>query len=245
MFKLLLLLVMLSPTMSVSASEFNLELITATNTDGSTKYSASLTTLLAMTVLAFLPVAIMTMTPFLRITIVFTMMRQALGLNTVPSNKVLVSIAMVMSLFIMRPVLEDIVQNALNPYLANEISPYEALDLAVRELKGFMLDHTMPSYLETFLALSGEEYTTKEDVSILILTPAFISSEIQSALMIGFYIFLPFVIIDLLVASVLMSLGMMMVSPIMISLPVKVLMFVLVDGWMLIVNGLSGSYMVY
>ena len=222
----------------------DLELITTSTTETGTSYSASLTAMILMTLFAFLPMVVFTMTPFLRISIVLTIMRQALGLNTTPSTKVLVSISLALTLFIMAPVVNEIADKAYTPFSQGQITLDVAIERGSKPVRTFMLNHTIPSYLETFLQISGEEYTTKEDVSLMVLWAAFISSEIQTALTIGFFIFLPFVIIDMLVASVLMSLGMMMVSPMMISMPVKILIFVLIDGWMLIVDGLSKSFFV-
>lgn len=226
------------------ASTPNLELITSANGELGTSYSTSLTALILMTLLAFIPIIIMTMTPFLRVSIVLSMMRQALGLNTTPNNKVIVAISLSISMFIMQPVIDEIFETAYSPFSQGQITLDVAIDRGTKPLKTFMLNHTRPSYLETFLQMSGQEYTTKEKVPLLVLWAAFISSEIQTALTIGFFVFLPFVIVDILVASILMSLGMMMVSPVMISLPVKILIFVLVDGWLMIVDGLSKSYFI-
>ena len=242
--KPLLLVGMAAISGTAFASTPNLELITSTGTEAGISYGTSLTALILMTLLAFLPMVAMTMTPFLRITIVLDMMRRALGLNTTPNTKVIVAISMALSLFIMNPVIKEIGTTSYVPFSKGEITLDIAIKRGVQPLKSFMLDHTMPHYLETFLQMSGEEYTTKEEVSLAVLWPAFISSEIQTALTIGFFIFLPFIVVDLLVASVLMSLGMMMVSPVMISLPVKILLFVMVDGWLLIVDGLSKSFFV-
>ncbi|MBU2895994.1 flagellar type III secretion system pore protein FliP [Vibrio hepatarius] len=231
-------------TPSAFASTPDLELITSTNGELGSSYSTSLTALILMTLLAFIPIIIMTMTPFLRISIVLSMMRQALGLNTTPNNKVIVAISLAISMFIVQPVIGEIIEKAYSPFSQGQITLDVAIDRGAKPLKTFMLNHTMPSYLETFLQMSGQEYTTKEEVPLLVLWAAFISSEIQTALTIGFFVFLPFVIVDILVASILMSLGMMMVSPIMISLPVKILIFVLVDGWLMIVDGLSKSYFI-
>ncbi|KDM90851.1 flagellar type III secretion system pore protein FliP [Photobacterium galatheae] len=237
-------LLLLTTTPLAVASTPNLELITTSESDLGTTYSTSLTAFILMTLLAFLPIVIMTMTPFLRVSIVLAMMRQALGLNTTPNNKVIVAISLAVSLFIMQPVIGEILETSYTPFSQGQITLDVAIERGAAPLRTFMMNHTMPSYLETFLQMSGQEYTTKEDVPIVVLWAAFISSEIQTALTIGFFVFLPFVIVDLLVASVLMSLGMMMVSPIMISLPVKILLFVLVDGWLMIVDGLSKSYFI-
>ncbi|MCY9860963.1 flagellar type III secretion system pore protein FliP [Vibrio coralliirubri] len=234
----------LTAPLALAVGTPELELITTTTSEVGTSYSASITSLVLMTLLAFLPMVIFTMTPYLRISIVLTIMRQALGLNTTPNTKVLVSIAVALSLFIMAPVVQEIGEKAYTPFSQGQISLDIAIERGAEPLRQFMLNHTMPSYLETFLQMSGQEYTTKEEVPLIVLWAAFVSSEIQTALTIGFFIFLPFVIIDMLVASVLMSLGMMMVSPMMISQPVKILLFVLVDGWILIVDGLSKSFFI-
>ncbi|UKA04629.1 flagellar type III secretion system pore protein FliP [Photobacterium damselae] len=220
-----------------------LPLITSTSVPtGTTTYSASMTTLLAMGLWGLVVPAILCLTPFLRITIVFSIMRQALGLTSIPSNKVLAALAFIVSCFIMSPQITKIYNTAWIPLQKNEITVDQAAGNAWKPIREFMIHQTRAKYLEAYLHMNGEQYTTKDKVSVPVLAAAYISSEIQTALTIGFFIYIPSVIIDLIVSSVLMALGMMMVSPMIISTPIKILVFVLCDGWMLIVEGLSKSF---
>lgn len=243
-YRVLASLLFLAPCNLVFAGSPELPLLTTSTSDIGTQYSASLTAMILMSLLAFLPMIAFTMTPFLRISVVLSIMRQGLGLNTTPSNKVLVAISLCLSLFIMNPVIDKINTQAYTPFSKGQISLDVAIQNGEKPLKEFMFNHTKPEYLQTFLQMNGKEFTTKEKVPLLVLWSAFISSEIQSALTIGFFVYLPFVIIDMLVAAILMSLGMMMVSPMMISLPLKILIFIMVDGWMLVVSGLSKSFLI-
>ncbi|WP_210498407.1 flagellar type III secretion system pore protein FliP [Vibrio crassostreae] len=212
-----------------------------TGSDG-TSVSASMSALILMTVMTMIPTIIFTMSPFLRISIVLSMLRQATGLSTVPTNKVLAAISLVLTLFIMNPVLDKINQDAIQPFSNNEIEITEAVERGIAPLKTFMLNQTKKEHLEKFLEMSGKEFTTKEDVNLFVVWASFVTSEIQTALKIGFFIYLPFVLVDLLTAAVLMSLGMMMVSPMIISLPIKVLIFVIIDGWMNVIDSLAKSF---
>ena len=220
-----------------------LPLITSTSaTTGATTYSASMTTLLAMGLWGLVVPTILCLTPFLRITIVFSIMRQALGLTSIPSNKVLSALALIVSCFIMSPQITKIYNTAWTPLQKNEITIDQAASKAWKPMREYMVHQTRSKYLEAYLHMNGEQYTTKDAVSAPVLAAAYISSEIQTALTIGFFIYIPSVIIDLVVSSILMALGMMMVSPMIISTPIKILVFVLCDGWMLIVEGLSKSF---
>ncbi len=182
------------------------------------------------------------MTSFTRIVIVMSILRQAMGLQQTPSNQVIVGIALFLTFFIMSPVLSQINERAIQPYINEKISAKVAFDAAQQPLKAFMLKQTRVKDLETFVHMSGSDAQNPEDVSMAVLIPAFITSELKTAFQIGFMLFLPFLIIDLVVASVLMAMGMMMLSPMIVSLPFKLMLFVLVDGWNLILSTLAGSF---
>ncbi len=213
-----------------------------TNADGSEDYSVTLQILALMTMLGFLPAMVILMTSFTRIVVVMSILRQAMGLQQTPSNQVIIGIALFLTFFIMSPVLNEINDHAVQPYLNEQVTAREAFDAAQAPMKAFMLKQTRIKDLETFVNMSGEEVTNPEDVSMAVLIPAFITSELKTAFQIGFMLFLPFLIIDLVVASVLMAMGMMMLSPMIVSLPFKLMLFVLVDGWNLILSTLAGSF---
>ncbi|MEF1199430.1 flagellar type III secretion system pore protein FliP [Vibrio owensii] len=213
-----------------------------TNADGSEDYSVTLQILALMTMLGFLPAMVILMTSFTRIVVVMSILRQAMGLQQTPSNQVIIGIALFLTFFIMSPVLNEINEQAVQPYLNEQVTAREAFDAAQAPMKAFMLKQTRIKDLETFVNMSGEEVTNPEDVSMAVLIPAFITSELKTAFQIGFMLFLPFLIIDLVVASVLMAMGMMMLSPMIVSLPFKLMLFVLVDGWNLILSTLAGSF---
>ncbi|RUO24515.1 flagellar biosynthetic protein FliP [Aliidiomarina minuta] len=214
-----------------------------TNEDGSQEYSVTLQILVIMTALSFIPAMVIMMTSFTRIIVVLAILRQAIGLQSSPSNQILIGITLFLTFFIMTPVLNTINEDALQPYLAEEIAPLEAVDRARAPVQAFMLSQTRLTDLETFIDISGYEgIEGPEDVPMTILIPAFITSELKTAFQIGFMIFIPFLIIDLVVASVLMAMGMMMLSPMIVSLPFKLMLFVLVDGWSMVMRTLAGSY---
>lgn len=213
-----------------------------TNPDGSEDYSVTLQILALMTMLGFLPAMVILMTSFTRIVVVMSILRQAMGLQQTPSNQVIIGIALFLTFFIMSPVLNQVNEQAIQPYLNEQLSAREAFDAAQAPMKAFMLKQTRVKDLETFVNMSGEQVTNPEDVSMAVLIPAFITSELKTAFQIGFMLFLPFLIIDLVVASVLMAMGMMMLSPMIVSLPFKLMLFVLVDGWNLILSTLAGSF---
>ncbi len=213
-----------------------------TDAAGQQEYSVSLQILLIMTALGFIPAFVMLMTCFTRIIIVFSILRQALGLQQTPSNQILVGLTIFLTLFIMAPVFDRINENALQPYLNEEIGVQQALTAAEEPIRGFMLAQTRESDLELFIRLSKRtDIASAEQTPLVILIPAFVTSELKTAFQIGFMIFIPFLIIDLVVASILMAMGMMMLSPLIISLPFKIMLFVLVDGWALII-GTSSSF---
>lgn len=226
------------------AAQDGLNAITVTtNEDGSQEYSVTLQILILMTALSFIPAAVIMMTSFTRIIVVLAILRQAIGLQSSPSNQILIGITLFLTFFIMTPVLSTINEDALQPYLAEEISPEQAVERARDPIKAFMLSQTRLTDLETFIDISGAEgIEGPEDVPMTILIPAFVTSELKTAFQIGFMLFIPFLIIDLVVASVLMAMGMMMLSPMIVSLPFKLMLFVLVDGWSMVMRTLAGSY---
>jgi len=211
--------------------------------DGSQNYSLSLQTLLILTSLSFLPTLILMMTSFTRIIIVLSLLRQALGAQSVPSNQVLLGVALFLSFFIMSPVIDRVYVDAYQPLSENRITMEVALEKGVVPFKEFMLRQTRETDLALFLRLSRKDnIEKKEDIPLTVIIPSFITSEIKTAFQIGFSIFIPFLIIDMVVASVLMSMGMMMVSPIVMSLAFKLMLFVLVDGWQLLLGSLAQSF---
>ncbi|MEZ8143447.1 flagellar biosynthetic protein FliP [Enterovibrio norvegicus FF-33] len=212
------------------------------NPDGGEDYSVTLQILALMTALGFLPAIVILMTSFTRIVVVMSILRQAMGLQQTPSNQVIIGIAMFLTFFVMSPVIDRMNVTAVQPYLNEEISSREAFDLVQIPLREFMLKQTRVKDLETFVSMSGSDATETEQVPMTVLIPAFITSELKTAFQIGFMLFLPFLIIDLVVASVLMAMGMMMLSPMIVSLPFKLMLFVLVDGWNLILSTLAGSF---
>ncbi|WP_422343570.1 flagellar type III secretion system pore protein FliP [Parasphingorhabdus sp.] len=205
----------------------------------------SLQILLLMSLLTVLPSIVLMMSSFTRIIIVLSILRQALGLQQTPPNQVLVGLALFLSLFVMRPVIDTINVDAYSPYGEGEIPIEEAISRSGDVLHGFMIKQTRQSDLKLFMELADTPPVAEpDDIPFSILLPAFVTSELKTAFQIGFLIFLPFLIIDLLVASTLMALGMMMLSPTIISMPFKLLLFVLVDGWALTMGTLAGSFAV-
>lgn len=195
-----------------------------------------------MTLLTLAPTLVLLTTSFLRIVIVLGFVRQALGTQQTPSNQVLIGLALFMSLFIMSPVWTKVYEQAYTPYTEGEITSEVALSVATQNMQQFMLQQTRPSDLEFFLSLAQTEVATPEDLPMTITMPAFILSELRTAFQMGVMIYIPFLMIDFVVASTLMSLGMLMMPPVMISLPFKLLLFVLVDGWYLILSSLVQSF---
>lgn len=214
-----------------------------TNAAGNQEYSVTLQILIIMTLLTVLPSLIMMMTSFTRLIVVFSILRQALGLQQAPSNQILIGLSLFLTLFIMSPVLQQANQTGLQPYLNEEITSLQALQNASEPFKRFMLEQTRENDLALFLRLSETpQLTSPEETPFLVLVPAFVTSELKTAFQIGFMLFIPFLIIDMVVASVLMAMGMMMLSPLIVSLPFKIMLFVLVDGWTLIIGTLAASY---
>ena len=240
----LLVLVLCMP-LSVWATA-GLPAFTSTPTPGGgTAYSLSIQTLLFLTAFTFLPAALLMMTSFTRIIIVLSFLRQALGTMQSPPNQVLVGLSMFLTFFVMAPVFDKIYTEAYKPLMEEKIEFTDALDKGVAPLKTFMLRQTRQDDLALFVKLSGSApLNGPEEVPLKILVPAYVISELKTAFQIGFIIFIPFLIIDMVVASVLMSMGMMMLSPVMISLPFKLMLFVLVDGWNLLIASLVQSFYV-
>ncbi|MFT0516895.1 flagellar type III secretion system pore protein FliP [Pseudomonas faucium] len=241
---LLPIALLLAAPLALAADPLSIPAITLSNgPDGQQEYSVSLQILLIMTALSFIPAFVILMTSFTRIIIVFSILRQALGLQQAPSNQVLTGMALFLTMFIMAPVFDRVNQDALQPYLKEQMTAQQAIDKAQGPLKDFMLAQTRQSDLDLFMRLSKRtDIAGPDQVPLTILVPAFVTSELKTAFQIGFMIFIPFLIIDMVVASVLMAMGMMMLSPLIISLPFKIMLFVLVDGWALIMGTLAGSF---
>ncbi len=198
--------------------------------------------LFLITILSLAPAILITVTAFVRIVIVLSLLRHALGIPQSPPNQVIIALSLFLTFFVMKPVFEDINSNAIQPYLNKEISDIEAIERAKEPVKSFMLKNTRKEDLKLFLDIAGEKPETPDDISMITLIPAFMISEIKTAFEIVFIIFLPFLIIDMLVASILMSMGMMMIPPMLISLPFKLILFVLADGFELLTKALIQSY---
>ena len=220
----------------------SLPLVTTKAAGGSTVYAVPVETVLALTALSFLPAALILLTSFTRILIVFSLLRQALGLTTMPPNIVLIGLSFFLTLFIMNPVFESIYQKAYQPYTAGKINFAQAVDIGSVPLKEFMLKQTRRDDLNLFAKMYGKPIDNREDVPMTVLIPAFAISEIKTGFLIGFVIYLPFLAIDFAVASILTSLGMVMVSPMMFSLPLELIVFALADGWTLLSLSLVQSY---
>ena len=217
--------------------------VTVTNARGGTQYSLTLQLLALMTALTLLPSMLLAMTSFVRVVIVLSLLRQALGTAQTPPNTVIVGISMFLTFFIMQPVFSEVYTQALVPYMDGKVGFQPALEAAQAPFREFMLRQTRQDDIAMFMEIArAAPVKSPEDVPFTTLVPAFLISELKSAFTIGFLIFIPFLVIDLIVASVLMSMGMMMLSPMMISMPLKLMLFVLIDGWNLIVGSLASSF---
>ncbi|MBC8425660.1 flagellar type III secretion system pore protein FliP [bacterium] len=211
--------------------------------DGGARLDVAVEIVLLMTLLSLAPALLILLTSFTRIIIVLGFLRQAMGTHQMPSNQILIGLALFLTFVIMGPVFSRINTEALQPYLAEELSQQEALDLAKAPLKTFMLEQVREKDVALFLELTNQDPPAEpEELPLLIVVPSFVLGELKMAFQIGFVLFLPFLIIDMVVASVLMSMGMMMLPPVLISLPFKILLFVLVDGWYLIVRSLVMAF---
>ncbi len=238
-----LILLSLLFTFPAMAADNGLTILSVSDGDTQQEYSVKLQILLLMTALSFLPAFILMATSFTRIIVVLAILRQALGLQQSPPNRVLIGIALTLSLLIMRPVWTDIYEHAFKPYDNGEITLIQAFSVAEQPVRDFMLAQTHQSSLEQMLRIANEPINQDvADISFAVVLPAFVISELKTAFQIGFMLFIPFLIIDLVVASVLMAMGMMMLSPLIISLPFKLVIFVLVDGWAMTVGTLSASF---
>ncbi|MCB1960076.1 MAG: flagellar type III secretion system pore protein FliP [Rhodocyclaceae bacterium] len=211
--------------------------------DGGTTYSLSVQTLVMLTSLTFLPAVVLMMSSFTRIVIVFSLLRHALGTQTAPPNQILVGLALFLSFYIMSPVIDAVYTKAYLPLSENAISTEQAASEAAAPVKAFMLKQVREPDLTLFAGMANTPKVDKaEDLPLKVLVPAFVTSELKTAFQIGFIVFIPFLIIDMVVASVLMSMGMMMMSPVIVSLPFKIMLFVLVDGWTLLIGSLVQSF---
>jgi len=211
--------------------------------DGATNYSVTLQILILMTMLTFVPAIVMMMTSFTRIMIVFAILRQALGLQQTPSNQILIGLTLFLTLFVMGPVLDKVYVEAVVPYMNEQLNVLQAIEAASGPFREFMLYQTRESDLDLFMKIADvPPVAGPEEIPFRILVPAFVTSELKTAFQIGFMLFIPFLVIDLVVASVLMAMGMMMLSPVIVSLPFKIMLFVLVDGWAMVIGTLAASF---
>ena len=228
---------------SADINALGIPAVTFQQTDTGGEYTVTLQILALMTLLSLLPAIIMMMTAFTRIIVVLAILRQALGLQQTPSNQVVLGMSLFLTAFIMMPVFEKVNEVAIQPYINETIKPLEALQLASEPMKEFMLAQTRETDLNLFVRISGrQDLLSPDETPLHILIPAFVTSELKTAFQIGFLLFIPFLIIDLVVASILMAMGMMMLSPIIISLPFKIMLFVLIDGWALVMGTLANSF---
>ncbi|MFA5082718.1 MAG: flagellar type III secretion system pore protein FliP [Hydrogenophilaceae bacterium] len=240
--RLLVLGLILAPGLALAAP--GLPAFTSTpGAGGSTNYTFSIEALLLLTSLTFLPAMLLMMTSFTRIVIVLSLLRQAIGTMQAPPNQVVVGLALFMTFFIMAPVFDKIYDVAWKPYSENQISFVQAVDVGAQPLKAFMLKQTREEDLALFVKMANHPpLQGPEETPMKILVPAYVISELKTAFQIGFIVFIPFLIIDMVVASVLMSMGMMMLSPMLVSLPFKLMLFVLADGWNLLIASLVATY---
>ena len=229
---LISILLIILPAVSVFAAPGLDAISVTTGEDGEQTYSVTLQVLLLMTLLSLLPAALLMMTSFTRIIIVLALLRTAMGTAQTPTTQVLIGIALFLTFFIMAPIFEQVYDEAVTPYLAEEMSVPDAIQAAGKPFRAFMMNQVRDSDLQLFSDLSGaEEFESTDDIPFSLLMPAFVTSEIKTGFQIGFLVFIPFLVIDLVVASALMSMGMVFLSPIIISLPFKIMLFVLVDGF--------------
>ena len=242
MHALLALAALLLPSLALAQSA-GLPAFTSTPSGGGQTYTLSLQTLILISSLTFLPAILLMMTGFTRIIIVLGLLRSAIGTPSSPPNQVLVGLALFLTFFVMAPVFDKIYADAYLPYSENKITLQQAYEKGSAPLKAFMLRQTRETDLALFVRISNSEpLQSADDVPLRILVPAYVTSELKTAFQIGFVVFIPFLIIDMVVASVLMSMGMMMVSPAIISLPFKIMLFVLADGWNLLIGSLVQSF---
>lgn len=239
---LLVIPMLLLVSQAVFADVQDIPIIVANQHNGVTNYSISIKILAAVSLLSVLPALLITTTAFTRIIIVMAILRQAIGIPNVPSNQILVGLSLILTLFVMTPVANKINDTAFQPYIDKKIDETKALTNISDQMKTFMLKQTHKKDLKLYYDLSKTAVVDNAEPPLLVVMPAYITSELKTAFEIGFLIFIPFLIIDLVVSSILMSVGMMMLSPVVISLPFKILFFVLVDGWGLIATSLVTSF---
>jgi flagellar biosynthetic protein FliP len=234
---------LLMPVVTADAAS-GLDAVTVTTSPGGGQtYSINIQILILMTILTLLPAGLLMMTSFTRIIIVLALLRQALGTQQTPTNQTLIGLALFLTYFVMSPVLDKVNADAVTPYLKEKITLEQGLEKAEGPFKEFMYAQTRENDLSMFMDMAENTGELKEEnIPFTVLVPAFVTSELKTAFQIGFMIFIPFLIIDLVVASVLMAMGMMMLSPLIISLPFKIMLFVLVDGWTLIIGTLASSF---
>ena len=239
---LALLLLAAAPAWAQQAGNASLPIVVGQGAGG-TSYSVPIQTLLFFTALSFLPAVLLLMTGFTRIVIVLSLLRQALGTQSAPPNQVIIGLSLFLTLFVMGPTLDKVYNEAYQPYTSNQIPFDQALDRAQGPMREFMLKQTRQSDFELFARLAKlPEDVKAETAPFRVIVPAFVTSELKTAFQIGFMIFIPFLVIDMVVASVLMSLGMMMLSPVLVALPFKLMLFVLADGWNLLLGSLAASF---
>ena len=241
-FLALMPLLLFAPELLAAAPGLTAVTVTPAAGGGQT-WSLSIQVLVLMTLLTLLPAALLMMTAFTRIIVVLGLLRHALGTGQTPSNQVLVGLALFLTMFVMAPVFERIYTEAAQPYLDGKLEFEPALKAGMQPIRGFMMAQTREADMLAFARIAGDAaYASPDDVPFTVLTAAFVTSELTTAFQIGFLLFIPFVVIDLIVSSVLMSMGMMMLSPMLISLPFKLMLFVLVDGWSLVMGTLAASF---
>jgi flagellar biosynthetic protein FliP len=240
---LLALLALLAPLAAWAQAAGRPALTSTPGAGGSQTFTLSVQTLLTLTALTFIPAALLMMTSFTRIIIVLSLLRHALGTQTSPPNQVLLGLALFLTFFIMSPVLDSVYSEAYQPLSENKITYLQAIERGAVPLRKFMLKQTREADIALFARMANApRFQSADDIPMRLLVPAFVTSELKTAFQIGFIIFIPFLIVDMVVASVLMSMGMMMMSPVMIALPFKLMLFVLVDGWHLILGSLVASF---
>lgn len=240
----IVLLLVLIPNLASAQSQFPKISLGLEDSSDPTDFVLTMKIVFLLTILSLAPSILIMMTSFTRLVIVFHFLRSALATQSVPSNQILVGLSLFITFFIMRPVFNNINEDALQPYIHEEIEQTEALERAGKPIKAFLLKQTREKDLQLFIDLSGSEKPISvNDLPLSTVIPSFIISEFKTAFQIGFLLYLPMLVIDIIVASVLLSMGMMMLPPIMISMPLKILLFVLVDGWYLIVESLVKGFM--
>ena len=240
MWSLTLLTLVVTPTVFAAP---DIPLFSINDTGAGQEYSTTLQILLLLTSLSFLPALLLVLTSFTRIVIVLSLLRQAIGLQQSPPNQIIIGLSLFLTFFIMQPVFDDAWKNAVEPWMAEELTFQQAAETGIEPFRGFMIKQTRPSALEQMVNIADlPAPDSVNDVPLSVLVPAFVISELTTAFQIGFMIFIPFLVIDMVVASVLMAMGMMMLSPLIVSLPFKIMLFVLIDGWALIVGTLAASF---